>query len=119
LIKIIIILALLSRCILSQTIDLPDDIDIKSSHIGIVELPERVHSRWKREGFVKYTKVIAPNNGAIHIVAQNKISQGQIIRSRNVLEHFLTDLPNSQFGYDKSSVANAMANNEAILLLLN
>ena len=69
-IKIIIILALLSRCILSQTIDLPDDIDIKSSHIGIVELPERVHSRWKREGFIKYTKVIAPNNGAIHIVAQ-------------------------------------------------
>ena len=117
--KFIFILALLSRSIFTQTIDLPDDIDIKSSHIGIVELPERVHSRWRREGFVNYTKVIAPNNGAIHIVAQNKISQGQIIRARNVLEHFLTDLPNSQFGYDKSSVANAMANNEAFLLLLN
>ena len=98
---------------------LPDNIDITGTETGVVPLPENIHSAWKQEGFVYYTKVTAPNGGAIHIAAQEAISQAQIIRSRNVLEHFLTDFPGSKYGDDKSAVANAMADNEAILLLLN
>jgi len=98
---------------------LPDNIDITGTETGVVVLPENIHSAWKQEGFVHYTKVTAPNGGAIHIAAQEAISQAQIIRSRNVLEHFLIDFPGSKYGDDKSAVANAMTENKAILLLLN
>ena len=68
---------------------LPDNIDITGSEMGVVALPQNIHPAWNREGFVYYTKIVAPNGGAIHIVAQDAISRSQIIRSRNVLEHFL------------------------------
>lgn len=102
---------------ISQT--LPDDINISLSESGIVPLPNRVNSKWDRYGFVRYTKLTAPNGGVIHIVAQDRIRQAQIIRARNVLDHFLTDFPGSKYGHDKSVIANAMADNEATLLLLN
>ena len=69
--------------------------------------------------FNRYTKVIAPNGKPIHILAQNTISVNQIVRARGVLQHFLTDLPNSLYGSDKSAIANKMADNNAMLLLLN
>lgn len=98
---------------------IPDNIDITGSEMGVVALPQNIHPAWNREGFVNYTKIVAPNGGAIHIVAQDAISRSQIIRSRNVLEHFLKDFPGSKYGDDKSAVADAMADNEAILLILN
>ena len=69
--------------------------------------------------FNRYTKVTTPNGGAIHIVAENLITDEQIVRCRSILQHFLTNLPSSQYGVDKSAVANKMAENGAILALLN
>ena len=69
--------------------------------------------------FDRYTKVATPNGGAIHIIAQDGISNTQIVRARNILQHYLTDYPGSTYGADKSAVANKMADNGAILLLLN
>ncbi len=69
--------------------------------------------------FDRYTKVNTPNGRAIHILAQDEISDNQIVRARSILEHFLTDLPGSEYGEDKSAVANKMADNNAKLLLLN
>lgn len=69
--------------------------------------------------FNRYTKITAPNGNPIHILAQNTISVNQIARARGVLQHYLTDLPNSLYGSDKSAIANKMANNNAMLLLLN
>jgi len=69
--------------------------------------------------FNRYTKVTAPNGNPIHILAQNAISVNQIVRARGVLQHFITDLPNSLYGSDKSAIANKMAGNNAMLLLLN
>ncbi len=60
-----------------------------------------------------------PNGGAIHIVAQDKISDEQIIRCRSILQFYLTDYKGSVYGADKSAVANKMAENKAILCLLN
>ena len=54
---------------------LPDNIDIIGTETGVVTLPDNIHSAWNREGFVHYTKLNAPNGGAIHIVAQDSISQ--------------------------------------------
>ncbi len=69
--------------------------------------------------FNRYTKVTTPNGGTIHIVAQNKLTDEQIIRCRSVLEFYLTDYPGSEYGSNKSEVANKMAKNGAILCLLN
>lgn len=71
------------------------------------------------QNFNRYTKYVVPNGGAIHIVAQDKISEEQIVRCRNILQHYLTDYPGSKYGADKSAVANKMAENNAILCLLN
>ncbi|MFT5835554.1 MAG: hypothetical protein ACI9RG_000447 [Sulfurimonas sp.] len=69
--------------------------------------------------FDRYTKVVAPNQKPIHILAQETITDEQIIRVRSVLEHFLRDYAGSIYGSDKSKVANQMAMNHATILLLN
>ncbi|MCT4590675.1 MAG: hypothetical protein N4A71_22805 [Carboxylicivirga sp.] len=81
-------------------------------------IPEELGSVYKKY-FNRYTKVVSPNGGAIHIVAQDKITEGQIVRSRGVLEHYLKNLPNSVYGADKAAIANKMAENGAVLCLLN
>ncbi len=76
-------------------------------------------SRVYRKNFNRYTKVKTPNGGVIHIVAQSNLTDEQIIRCRSVLEFYLTNYPGSEYGADKSAVANKIAENNAILCLLN
>lgn len=85
---------------------------------GIEAVPTALGSQYTSQ-FDRYTKVTTPNGGAIHIVAQSNITEGQILRCRGILTHFLTDFPGSRYGADKSAVANKMAENNAILLLMN
>ncbi|WDE09129.1 hypothetical protein SG34_030655 [Thalassomonas viridans] len=87
---------------------------------GISAIPDTLKATYTPAlKFDRYTKVDTPNGGAIHIVAQDQITENQIVRSRNILQHFLTDFPGSQYGEDKSAVANKMAENGATLMLLN
>ena len=69
--------------------------------------------------FNRYTKVVTPNGGKIHIVAQSNLTNEQILRARSTLEHFLQNYPGSKYGNNKSVLANKMAENGAILTLLN
>lgn len=69
--------------------------------------------------FNRYIKYTAPNGKPIHIVAQTNITDEQILRSYNILKHYLSNYPGSQYGADKTAVANKMADNQAILALLN
>ena len=69
--------------------------------------------------FNRYTKVVTPNGGKIHIVAQSNLTNEQIFRARSTLEHFLQNYPGSKYGNNKSVLANKMADNGAILTLLN
>lgn len=115
--KIILLILLATASLTAQT--LPNNIDISTSPNGVVALPTTVSSTWANNGFVKYTKLVTPNGQAIHFVAQNQLSDAQIVRSRNILEFYLTNVPNTQYGTDKTVVANKMAENDAILLLLN
>ncbi|PID65272.1 MAG: hypothetical protein CR977_01515, partial [Gammaproteobacteria bacterium] len=62
-----------------------------------------------RTHFNRYIGYAAPNGKSIHIVAQNKITNEQMLRAYNILKHYLSDYPGSQYGADKSAVANAMA----------
>jgi hypothetical protein len=69
--------------------------------------------------FNRYTNVVTPNGGKIHIVAQSNLTDEQIVRARSTLEHFLENYPGSKYGSDKSELANKMSENGAILTLLN
>ncbi|SCX80154.1 hypothetical protein [Desulfoluna spongiiphila] len=91
---------------------------IEEAAPGIGAVPASMEPGYKR-AFCKYTKVVAPNGNPIHIFAQDKITDLQMLRAKGVLEHYLTDCPGSLYGEDKSAVANRMADNGAALLLLN
>ncbi|ACJ30670.1 Lipoprotein, putative [Shewanella piezotolerans WP3] len=96
------------------------DLSAETVALGIEAIPAQLSSTYSMAlKFNRYTKVTAPNNKPIHIVAQDKLSDNQIVRARAILTHYLTDLPGSKYGSDKSAVANKMATNGAILLLLN
>jgi len=93
-------------------------VDTANADLGITSVPTSLGSPYT-SNFVSYTSVITPNGGSIHIVAQNLIKSEQIIRCRGILEHYLKNYPGSTYGADKSAVANKMADNGAILTLLN
>ena len=82
---------------------------------GLQPLP--TDSRYREEGFTKFTEVIAPNGKSIPIIAQKGIRDIAVARCRNLLKFYLTNVPNSEYGHDKSGVANAMANNHAMLMM--
>lgn len=81
-------------------------------------IPSNLDIKFK-DTFVKYTKITAPNGKPIHIVAQNKITDEKMIRVKNILEFYLTNYEGSEYGANKDEVRNSMANNNAVLLLLN
>jgi hypothetical protein len=86
--------------------------------LGITSVPVNLGKDYTKY-FDRYTKVTTPNGGSIHICAQSLITNEQIIRSRGILEHYLTAYPGSEYGSNKDAVANKMADNGAKLLLLN
>lgn len=86
--------------------------------LGITTVPKSMGTVYT-SNFDRYTKVIAPNGKSIHIVVQNDISQEQILRCRGILEHYLRDYPGSKYGADKKEIANKMADNGAVLALMN
>ncbi|MGR5147094.1 hypothetical protein ACQKP8_11180 [Photobacterium alginatilyticum] len=96
------------------------ELSAQTLSLGINYVPEELSETYNNQlGFNRYTKVTAPNGKAIHIIAQDKLSDNQIIRARSVLEHYLMPYPGSEYGADKTAVANRMAENKATLLLLN
>lgn len=85
-----------------------------SASRGIQAIPE-VLSSYRDHGFVSYLPYRTPNGGSIHIVAQNQITDDQMVRSHNILAHYL----NSYNAVNKDAIANNMAKNGATLTLLN
>jgi len=86
---------------------------------GIVQAIPSEYGPYINKGFDRYAEVIAPNGGPIRIFAQDEISEAQIIRARNLLRFFLTNVDESTWGEDKSDVADSMADHTAILLMIN
>ncbi|QZE15165.1 hypothetical protein K4L44_04855 [Halosquirtibacter laminarini] len=97
---------------------IPTGIDVSVNSNGIVELPSNMPDVFKKV-FTKYTKVMAPNGKPIHILIQNGWSDAQAVKGRKVLEHYLTNFPGSEYGNDKSAVANSIANLGGVLFFAN
>ena len=88
--------------------------------LGISAVPEALKATFTPAlKFDRYTKIDTSNGGVISILAQDEITENQIVRARNILQHYLTNYPGSVYGADKSAVANNIADSGATLLLLN
>ncbi|MDP6538665.1 MAG: hypothetical protein QF903_07270 [Planctomycetota bacterium] len=115
---------LLTACALAAASDpalaqsLPDDIDITTSPNGVVPLPPTVDPVFTNI-FDRYTKITAPNGQAIHFLLQSQVTDEMAVRAREVMRFYLTDVPGSQYGADKTDVANLMGLLEAALVYFN
>jgi hypothetical protein len=113
----LLIVILTASCKTPSNISYESIYDIDSS-LGIEKVPSSLGSDYQSQ-FDRYTKITAPNGKAIHIAAQHQVSNEKIVRTRNVLQHYLTDYPGSHYGSDKTDISNKIADNNAVLLLLN
>ena len=94
------------------------NIDTSAGVNGIVPLPQSV-SASVRNRFNRYTKILAPNGNPIHLLAQSNVSDAHLLRARRIMAFYLADFPGSQYGADKSAVANHMANQNACFTYCN
>ncbi len=92
-----------------------DNIDTSTSPLGVVPLSEEL-GQTLNGLFAKYTKHLAPNGKPIHIFAQAGVSDLQVVRAREILKYHLTDAPGTQYGSDKTALANRMADVKATLM---
>jgi len=92
-----------------------DSIDTSTSPLGVVPLPEEL-GKTLNGLFAKYTKHLAPNGKPIHMFAQSGVSDLQLARAREILKYHLTDAPGTQYGSDKTALANRMADVKATLM---
>ncbi len=91
---------------------------VEGAHLGIKAIPGGSANSYKRN-FCKYTELVAPSGKKIRFFAQNKISNEQMVRARRILNFYLTDVPGSQYGTDKSDIFNKMATNKATMIMMN
>jgi hypothetical protein len=92
-----------------------DNIDTSTSSLGVVPLPKEL-GKTLNGLFSKYTKHMAPNGKPIHIFGQSEVSDLQVVRAREILKYHLSDAPGTQYGFDKSALANRMADVRATLM---
>lgn len=101
----------------SHTLDPSDPATTCDEDSGVImNTPDR-YDRYREWNFNRYAEVVAPNGKPIRIFVQDGVTDAQTHRARNVLRFFLTDVEGSQYGSNKADVANAMADNEAVLML--
>ena len=93
-------------------------IDIGESENGIVILPDTIDPLFSLIA-ERYTHILAPNGEVIPILAQNNITDRQIIHVRGILSDYLSDVTGTIWGNNKNTVSNAIALSNAILLILN
>ncbi|KGY10485.1 hypothetical protein [Vibrio sinaloensis] len=78
-------------------------------------------SDYSRAGYDRYVGVKAPNGKSIHILIMDRLTEHQIVKAVNVLKHYLEPVSGTEFGRadQKAKIANTMANNHAVLKLMN
>ena len=115
--NIILLSIIFFSCSNDSSIDQP--MGLANLELGIKNIIPNSLGKEYSNNFNRYTNVVTPNGGKIHIVAQSNLTDDQIVRARSTLEHFLENYPGSKYGSDKSELANKMSENGAILTLLN
>lgn len=68
-------------------------------------------------GFTRYAQIVVPDGGLIKIFGSPQTGDERIRRAHSLLSFYLQNVPGSQYGGDKTEVANRMAQNNAILVM--
>ncbi len=84
----------------------------------VIPTPER-YADLEERGYDRYTELLAPDGQPVRIFAQDELSTSQILRARNLLRFYLTDVEGTEYGSDKSAVLQQLADNQAVLALPN
>jgi hypothetical protein len=90
-------------------------IHVESSEI--IKEASHINPRYQKN-HDRYMMFVPENGIPFFLLIQKGVSEARVIRSKEILEFFLTDVPGSQYGHDKTEVANKMGENGAVLLLL-
>ncbi len=67
--------------------------------------------------FQRYTAILTPNGGRVHLLAQDGVDDQKLRRAREILRQHLAPVAGSAQGADKTDVANTMATRRATLAL--
>ena len=81
--------------------------DISFSETGIIDLPNDTDPIFLNVAN-RYTHVVAENGDFIPILIQDNYTVDQITHVKKVLESFLVDIPNSDWGSNKAMISNAI-----------
>jgi len=90
-------------------------IRVESSEI--LEETSHINPRYQKN-YDRYMMFVPENGIPFFLLLQQGVSEVRINRTKEILEFFLTDVPGSHYGHDKTEVANKMGENGAVLLLL-
>jgi len=90
-------------------------ISVESSEI--IRDASHINPRYQ-ENYDQYVMFVPENKIPFYLFIQKGVSEARSIRSKEILEFFLADVPGSQYGYDKTEVANKMGENGGVILLL-
>ena len=92
--------------------------DISTSETGIIDLPNDTDPMFLNVAN-RYTHIVAENGDFIPILIQDNFTVDQINHVRKVLESYLMNVADSEWGSSKAMISNAVGATNAILLLLN
>lgn len=74
-------------------------------------LPDVYNENYQK--FIRYKTAAGP----ILLVAQERVSDEQLLRAYNILDFYLTDVPGTAYGADKALIAERMAKQGAVLVM--
>ncbi len=88
-----------------------------NKYVELHDIKRDVHtiSKQYKGVFDKYVQYLAPNGKPINILAQDKVSDEQLLKAYNILAFYLT----KHKQYDMTNVANKMADKGAVLMMPN
>ncbi|EGA69767.1 hypothetical protein VISI1226_10034 [Vibrio sinaloensis DSM 21326] len=101
---------------------------LNNAPIASVSMTDEIPEQFAVSGISKYVKItpaanrvrsaINSSNDAIHIIATDDGVNGEKIRrAAMILQHLLTNSPDTLYGDDKASIVNSMAQRNATLML--
>ncbi|MEQ8769419.1 MAG: hypothetical protein RIB60_02800 [Phycisphaerales bacterium] len=114
-IKITTLLACLGLAAAPEPFRIPD-LNTKSEPDGIVKLPSST-ARPILRVFERGTLIRSADGDPIHILAQRGVSPLVIRQVRSALKEVLSPVPDSPWGADKRAVAQALADQPAVLMI--
>ncbi len=74
---------------------------------------------FRAAGLSKAIEVPLPGAGSIRFLAQDGVSNAQLLRSRRIFLFYLEEVMGARYGEDKRRVIEAVANNQATLVYFN